>query len=495
MTVWKFLHGKVKTAGNLFLFRPSHIAYANRTDFRRPLPTGMQRAAEARAGRQKQGKESQNMENGKLWKILLVVLCVLLLGSVGLSTVALIRQEKANAGTAAFIKAQNEANAENAELLRSLREEEGEEAATGEDDVTIGGQFVIRSTLAISDAYRSGDTSKLSDRDKETLDMAKAVLDEAVTDEMSDYEKEEAVYRWLTTRLHSTAGILNVIYTGNTENDNPHDVLKNHDAVCVGYATTFRLLMQMLGIECKVVHSTDLGHSWNMVKLDGEWYHTDCYMDSDNGEYANFNMDDELCASSHNWDRTFFPAATGRKYNYVLNVCEELQNVRDIPLWLVEAMHGKKCVISARFRDGLDEAAQTEAVYLTGRLEEQLSGDKQYVSSRWLLDEKGEYVLAFQIDYYEDQTGETEIDPETAGKLEEILDEALNKYYSDAFSEETGNESETEPELESEIESEIESETESEIESEIESETGIAFESGTGDELLPAPGEPAGRGK
>ena len=40
---------------------------------------------------------------------------------------------------------------------------------TREDDVTIMDQYVIRSTLPISDAYKSGDDSKLTDREKETL--------------------------------------------------------------------------------------------------------------------------------------------------------------------------------------------------------------------------------------------------------------------------------------------------------------------------------------
>lgn len=48
--------------------------------------------------------------------------------------------------------------------------------------------------------------------------------------------------------------------------------------------------MQMMDIECKVVHTTDRIHSWDEVKLDGEWYHTDIYSDAGSPNYSHFNM-------------------------------------------------------------------------------------------------------------------------------------------------------------------------------------------------------------
>ena len=73
----------------------------------------------------------------------------------------------------------------------SETEEEPEES---EDDVVIADEYTIHSTRQISDAYLSGDLSALSDRDKETLDMAKKVLASEIKDGMSDYDKELAIY-------------------------------------------------------------------------------------------------------------------------------------------------------------------------------------------------------------------------------------------------------------------------------------------------------------
>ena len=128
-----------------------------------------------------------------------------------------------------------------------------ENPETTEDYVKIAENYEIKPTTNISDAYKSGDTSKLTDKEKETLDMAKkAIKDMKIKDSMSDFEKEKAVYDWMTKKLQQDSGALTVIPSTQEDCDNPYGVLKYHNAVCVGYATTFRMFMQMMGIECKV---------------------------------------------------------------------------------------------------------------------------------------------------------------------------------------------------------------------------------------------------
>ena len=59
-----------------------------------------------------------------------------------------------------------------------------------------------------------------------------------------------------------------------------YDVLFKNKGVCSGIATTLRIVLKVLGIECKVVSS--VGHEWNVVKLNGKWYHLDLTWDLDN---------------------------------------------------------------------------------------------------------------------------------------------------------------------------------------------------------------------
>ena len=63
--------------------------------------------------------------------------------------------------------------------------------------------------------------------------------------------------------------------------------------MCVGYATTFRMFMQMMDIECMVEHNTEKYHSWDLVKIDGDWYQIDATWDDSNDNWYGF--DQMLC--------------------------------------------------------------------------------------------------------------------------------------------------------------------------------------------------------
>ena len=58
------------------------------------------------------------------------------------------------------------------------------------------------------------------------------------------------------------------------------------EAVCAGYAETVRNVLSCMGIESRYVSadnvdSSEHGHAWNLVKLDGEWYNVDLTWDAD----------------------------------------------------------------------------------------------------------------------------------------------------------------------------------------------------------------------
>jgi hypothetical protein len=245
--------------------------------------------------------------------------------------------------------------------LENGTEVEETEDVAQENDVTIGGEYVIKATTEISDAYKSGDTSKLSDTDKETLDMAEKVLDEIITDGMSDYEKELAVYKWMCANIGFDDGSLTVIPDDDDPVvDNPHGVLQTKKAVCVGYATTFRLFMQMMDIDCMVVHDSYLSHSWDLVKLDGQWYHTDVFSDAPGGSCAHFNLNDSTMSNSQEWNTEFFPAADGYKYNYAYINRTECKDIYTIPEQIRAALDSKASVVS--FSLGSDIGNDTSVI-------------------------------------------------------------------------------------------------------------------------------------
>ena len=191
------------------------------------------------------------------------------------------------------------------------------------------------------------------------------------------------------------------------------------------------MLMQMMDIDCMVVHSSDLIHSWDLVNLDGDWYHVDCYYDSDGASYMSFNMNDEICMQSHEWNMEFFPAAEGVKYNYALSVCEELGDVYEIPSWLLSAIQERKAVISCTFKGGLTEQDEAAAAYIAEALVDRLmildSTQDLSVSYNWITNENGDSVLCFYNSYY-DYGIYVDVDDETAQKIDSSIDEAIDSF-------------------------------------------------------------------
>lgn len=286
-----------------------------------------------------------------------------------------------------------------------------------ENDVTIMGEYTIESTEKISDAYKKGSDAGLDDKDKETLKLASDVLKEIITEDMSDYDKEKAVYDWLVKNIGQDKGLLTVIPSSGKDSDNPYGVLKYHDAVCVGYATTFRLFMQMMDIECMVVHNTEMYHSWDLVKLDGKWYHTDVYSDADTGNYANFNMNDDIASIGHDWNMDFFPAADGTKYCYAFMNKEEADDIFDIPAAVKAQLDAQNYVFAIGFKKQPvnDDAATVNTIMnsLTDRIN--MDYTDTYIDWNWLKDEDNKYVLRVVINTSTESTDD--ISQEVAEKI------------------------------------------------------------------------------
>ncbi len=185
----------------------------------------------------------------------------------------------------------------------------------GKDDMTL---FDNSAILA---AWESGDDSALSKEDRNVLEAAKKVFEEQITPDMSDCNKEFALYDWLIRNVsydqshYSKKGAPRTSYE-------PYGPLVKGKGVCLGYAETFRLLMDMAGIECITVTGAAFGnrenHAWNMVRLNGEWYCADPTWDLDSGinqdgvyVYSYFNVtSDWMAQTDHQWDYDSVPEAT-----------------------------------------------------------------------------------------------------------------------------------------------------------------------------------------
>jgi hypothetical protein len=308
-----------------------------------------------------------------------------------------------------------------------------------EDDVVIADEYVIRSTTQISDAYKSGDTSALSDKEKETLDMASSVLSEIIEDGMTDYEKEKAVYDWMTTELSNDSGLLSVIPTTQADCDNPYGVLKYHNAVCVGYATTFRLFMEMMDIPCMVVHNTDLYHSWDLVQLDGNWYHTDIYSDVDtSAAYAHFNMtDDMMSGTGQDWNQSYFPAATSLQYNIIYSDAKVVEDVYTLPEQLRESFDQDEHTMGFLFKN---DSSETEDISIAESIMNRISDilmtadgyEMSYLSWSWSSVDDG-YMLSVILEEYSNWTDDSDLSDEVLEKISDAVSDSFSDLADDDY--------------------------------------------------------------
>ena len=89
---------------------------------------------------------------------------------------------------------------------------------------------------------------------------------------------------------------------------NVYGALVRKKAVCTGYAGAMKMLLNLVGIECRtaVGMSKNTGHMWNQVRIDGDWYNLDVTWDDSSTDsdilysrYSYFNITDERLARNH----------------------------------------------------------------------------------------------------------------------------------------------------------------------------------------------------
>ena len=185
----------------------------------------------------------------------------------------------------------------------------------------------------------------------------------------------------------------------------PYGVLKYGSYICVGNATTFKLFMDMLDIPCQIIHSTEQGeHAWDLVQIDGDWYHVDLTFDggSKMPTYSNFNVPDDVKLNSgYPWDTTKFPAADSVKCCYAVMNAVDVSDIYKLPSMIRQALDDKKGSISVRF----DSSVTITENDLSNILDQMSS----YYGDAYFYAEKTEYVTneqlyVIQFDIYSDDS-------------------------------------------------------------------------------------------
>ena len=113
----------------------------------------------------------------------------------------------------------------------------------------------------------------------------------------SEYAKALWLHDWLLDQLE---------YDKTLKWSSAESALTRELGTCQSYESAYAKLLTAAGIENSETRDTYDGHTWNAMKLDGQWYQTDCTWDdsSDNGYSFDqrrlyFGLTDELMAIAH----------------------------------------------------------------------------------------------------------------------------------------------------------------------------------------------------
>ena len=107
-----------------------------------------------------------------------------------------------------------------------------------------------------------------------------------------------------------------------------YTALAERSAGAKGFALAFKALCDAAGIDCVVVRGSIGGmgageHYWNMISLEGSWYHADISRFGEDPARS-FLMDDEGFWGEYIWDTDAYPACTGSlRYHDLVPEAEE----------------------------------------------------------------------------------------------------------------------------------------------------------------------------
>ncbi len=130
-------------------------------------------------------------------------------------------------------------------------------------------------------------------------------------------------------------------------------------ALCGGYAKLFELVMNRLGYVCEYITGTADGgpHAWNLLWLDGEYYHVDVTWDDPDREdgmrlYNYFCVNDAMIEKTHTADSEYKDVkASSTKYNYHVHESLYLAKYDYTSVENIVTANKSEKVISIRFAD------------------------------------------------------------------------------------------------------------------------------------------------
>ena len=128
---------------------------------------------------------------------------------------------------------------------------------------------------------------------------AQEVLDQIIEPDMTDVEKAFRIFRWARNNIHYIGTSIKTDWTAGA-----NEGFTTLRGDCYTYYACCKALLDVAGIENELVERYPVvrsQHFWNLVKLDGQWYHCDSCPSTSHEGFWFMRTDDEL-DYSHRFD-------------------------------------------------------------------------------------------------------------------------------------------------------------------------------------------------
>lgn len=234
----------------------------------------------------------------------------------------------------------------------------------------------------------------------ETDNKANDIIEYIIRPGMSDYEKVLAVHDYVvkSSRYDRLNADSNTVPAMEHE---AYGVLVNGIGVCDSYAKAVKLLLERAGVQCILVEGSKIGdagqrpadvdHAWNIVKLDGEYYHLDATWDDVSEErdsielvYNHFNLNDEEMQKTHVWNISKYPPCTGTKYNYFVYNKLIANNKAEALSIMVKAVSSREKKLLLKITDYKNAEYNIEGLIKKAAEKSRLN---QGISAKWIIDD------------------------------------------------------------------------------------------------------------
>lgn len=234
----------------------------------------------------------------------------------------------------------------------------------------------------------------------ETDSKANDIIKKIIKPGMSDYEKVLAVHDHVVKssrydRLNADSNNVPAL------EHEAYGVLVKGIGVCDSYAKAVKLILEKAGVQCILVEGSKVGnagqrpadvdHAWNIVKLDGEYYHVDATWDDVSEErdstdlvYHHFNINDEEMQKTHIWDKGKYPPCTGTKYNYFEYNKLIANSQAEVLSMMTKAVSDREKKLLVKIADYKSSAYNIERLIKKAAEKSSLN---QGISAKWITDD------------------------------------------------------------------------------------------------------------